>query len=226
MAPTLARDRASERVNFCAFFRETQRYNVRMTLARATDRIESARLVLRRIAPADLLFFTRIHSVAEIVRYIGHGRPRSPQETSEWLQATLAGYEELELGQLAVVRKADGALLGRCGMSDLVVEAHPAPLATPRAWFGRAQAPAGLAVIQERELGYTFDSAFWGHGYATEAAQCVFAYARDVLGVDRIISIIHGDNAPSLRVAQRCGLRRHGQLEVFGRTLGVHVWPI
>ena len=78
-----------------------------------------------------------------------------------------------------------------------------------RGWFGRAQAPAGLAVIQEQELGYTFDATFWGHGYATEAAQCVFAYARDVL-----------------RVAQRCSLRRDGQIDVLGRTLGVHVWPM
>lgn len=197
-----------------------------MTLARATDRIDSARLLLRRIAASDLLFFTRIHAVAEIVRYIGHGRPRSAEETEEWLQSTLKGYEELELGQLAVVRKADGALIGRCGMTDFVIETGVAPRATPRAWFGRALAPAGVAVVEERELGYTFDSAFWGHGYATEAAQCVFAYARDVLGLDRIISVIHPENAPSLRVAERCGVRRAGQVEVLGRTLGVHVWPV
>jgi RimJ/RimL family protein N-acetyltransferase len=225
MAQTVAPGHADDRGNFCASEGKCRVTMARMTLARATDRIESARLVLRRIAPADLLFFTRIHAVAEIVRYIGHGRPRSAQETEEWLQTTLTSYEELELGQLAVVRKADGALLGRCGMSDLVVEAQPAPLAVPRAWFGRAQAPAGVAVVQERELGYTFDSVFWGHGYATEAAQCVFAYARDVLGLERVISVINNDNAPSLRVAQRCGLRRAGQVELLGRTVGLHVWP-
>jgi RimJ/RimL family protein N-acetyltransferase len=197
-----------------------------MTLALATDRIESPRLLLRRIAPADLLFFTRIHAIPEVVRYTGHGRPRSAEETEGWLQATLTGYEELELGQLAVVRKADGVLLGRCGMSDLVIEANAAAGAIPRAWFGRAQAPAGLAVIQERELGYTFDSAQWGHGYATEAAQCVFAYARDSLGLKRVISVIDGDNVRSLRVAERCGLRREGAIDVLGRTLVVHVWPI
>ena len=197
-----------------------------MTLARATDRIESARLVLRRIAPGDLPFFTRIHSVADVVRYTGHGRPRSAEETQAWLDSTMASYEEHELGQLAVLRKADGALLGRCGLSDLVVEARPAGTAIPRAWFGRTQAPAGLAVIQELELGYTFDASCWGHGYATEAAQCVFAYARDVLKLPRLISVIDGDNVRSLRVAERCGLR-HGraQIDVLGRLLHVYVWP-
>ena len=45
-----------------------------MTLPRGTDRLESDRLVLRRIAPDDLPFFTRIHALAagEPVRLIGH----------------------------------------------------------------------------------------------------------------------------------------------------------
>jgi ribosomal-protein-alanine N-acetyltransferase len=198
-----------------------------MTLARATDRIESARLVLRRVAPGDLPFFTRIHSVADVVRYIGHGRPRSAEETQAWLESTIASYAEHELGQLAVLRKADGVLVGRCGLSDLVIESRPASNATPRAWFGRALAPAGLAVSQEHELGYTFDATFWGHGYATEAAQCVFAYARDVLKLSRVISVIDGNNARSQRVAERCGLRRTGgRIDNFGRLLDVYVWPL
>jgi RimJ/RimL family protein N-acetyltransferase len=198
-----------------------------MTLARASDRIESTRLVLRRITPSDLPFFTRIHAVPDVVRYTGHGRPRTAEETQAWLQSTLASYEELELGQLAVLRKADAALLGRCGLSDLVIESKPASNTMPRAWFGRAQAPAELAVFQERELGYTFDATCWGHGYATEAAQCVFAYARDELRLSRVISVIHGDNVRSLRVAERCGLRRHGgQINVLGRPLDIYVWPM
>jgi ribosomal-protein-alanine N-acetyltransferase len=197
-----------------------------MTLARTTDRLESSRRVLRRIAPADLPFFTRIHAIPDVVRYTGHGRPRSAEETKDWLQATLTSYEQLELGQLAVERKTDGVLLGRCGMSDLVIEANAAADTIPRAWFGRAQAPAELAVIQETELGYTFDTAHWGNGYATEAAQCVFAYARDTLRLQRVISVIHGDNVRSLKVAERSGLRREGEIDVLGRILAVHAWPI
>jgi len=197
-----------------------------MTLARATDSIESARLVLRRIAPGDLPFFTRIHSVADVVRYTGHGRPRSAEETQGWLQATIAGYDEIGLGQLAVLRKADGALLGRWRLSDFVIETNPAANAIARAWFGRTQAPAGLAVTQERELGYTFDAIYWGHGYATEAAQCVFEYARNVRKLGRVLSVIHGENVRSQRVAQRCGLRREGgPVDVLGRQLDVYVWP-
>ncbi len=94
-----------------------------MTLTRGTDRLESARLVLRRISPDDLEFFTRIHALPEVTQYLySGGRPRSPEESAAWLQSTLEGYQQLALGCLAVLRKEDGALIGRCGLTDLVVE--------------------------------------------------------------------------------------------------------
>ena len=62
-----------------------------MTVAHGPDRLESARLVLRRIAPDDLPFFTRIHALPEVAQYLyPGGRPRSPEESAAWLQATLA----------------------------------------------------------------------------------------------------------------------------------------
>src|SRR5712692_2244385 len=75
-----------------------------MTLAHGTDRLEAARLVLRRIAPDDLPFFTRIHALPEVAQYLGSGRPRPPEKSAAWLQATLTSYEQLALGQLAVLR--------------------------------------------------------------------------------------------------------------------------
>src|SRR4030095_3699725 len=129
-----------------------------MTLARGTDRLESARLVLRPIAPYDLPFFTRIHGLPEVAQHLyPGGRPRSPEETAAWLQYTLASYEQLALRYLAVLRKEDGALIGRCGLMDLVVESAPPEHESRRGWFGREEAPAGVALTFECELGYTFD---------------------------------------------------------------------
>src|SRR6266404_7651416 len=93
-----------------------------MTLAHGTDRLESARLVLRRIGPDDLPFFTRIHALPQVAEHLyPGGRPRSPDETAAWLWYTLASYEQLALGYLAVVRKEDGALIGRCVAERLPV---------------------------------------------------------------------------------------------------------
>jgi RimJ/RimL family protein N-acetyltransferase len=162
-----------------------------MTLAHGTDRLGSARLVLRRIAPDDLPFFTRIHALPEVAQHLyPGGRPRSPEETAAWLQYTLASYEQLALGYLAVLRKEDGALIGRCGLMDLVVESAAPGRGIRRGWFGREQAPAGVALTFECELGYTLDPAVWGQGFATEAARCVRDYARDVLRLPYAISAI------------------------------------
>ena len=198
-----------------------------MTLARGADRLESARLVLRRIARDDLPFFTRIHALPEVAQnlYPG-GRPRSPEETAEWLQYTLASYEQLALGYLAVVRKEDGALIGRCRLMDLVVEAAAPEHGIRRGWFGREQAPAGVALTFECELGYTFDPAAWGQGFAIEAARCVRDYARDVLRWSYAVSAILPQNVRSRRVAERCGARAAGQMEVVGLAWDRYVWPL
>ena len=198
-----------------------------MTLAHGTDRLESARLVLRRVAPDDLPFFTRIHALPEVAQHLyPGGRPRSPEETAAWLQYTLTSYEQLALGYLAVLRKEDGALIGRCGSMDMFVEPAAPEHGIRRGWFGREQAPAGVALTFECELGYTFDPAVWGQGFATEAARCVRDYARDVLQLSYAISAILPQNARSRRVAERSGARAAGQMEVVGLTRNRYVWPL
>ena len=198
-----------------------------MTLAHGTDRLESARLVLRRIVPGDLPFFTRLHALPEVAQHLyPGGRPRAPAESAEWLKYTLASYEQLALGYLAVVRKEDGALIGRCGIMDMVVEPALPEHGTRRGWFGREQAPAGAALTFECELGYTFDPAVWGHGFATEAACCVRDYARDVLGWSYAVSAILPQNARSRRVAERGGARPEGRMDVVGLTWDRYVWPM
>jgi RimJ/RimL family protein N-acetyltransferase len=198
-----------------------------MTLARGTDRLESARLVLRRMTQDDLPFFTRIHALPEVARYLyPGGRPRSPEETAAFLRYTLASYEQLALGYLAVLRKEDGALIGRCGIMDLVVEAATPEHGIRRGWFGREEAPAGVALTYECELGYTFDPAVWGQGFATEAAQRVRDYVRDVLRWPYAISAILPQNTQSRRVAERSAARADGQMHVVGATWDRYLWPL
>src|SRR5262249_25131758 len=58
-----------------------------MPLARGTERLESARLVLRRMAPDALPFYARIHALPAVAQHLyPGGRPRSPDETARWLR--------------------------------------------------------------------------------------------------------------------------------------------
>jgi RimJ/RimL family protein N-acetyltransferase len=141
------------------------------------------------------------------------------------LKYTLASYEQYALGYLAVVRKADGALIGRCGLMDMVFESAPPEHGIPRGWFGREEAPA-VALTYETELGYTLDPTAWGQGFATEAACCVRDYARDVLKLSYTVSAILPENARSRRVAERGGARPAGQMHVVGLAWDRWVWPL
>lgn len=195
-----------------------------MTLARGTDRIESPRLVLRRIEPGDFDFFIRLHADPEVAQYLAHGRPRSSQESLAWLQSVLRSYVDLGLGQLAVLRKSDGMLIGRCGLSDLVVEARASVASVPRGWFQRAEAPPGAEIVFEQELGYTFARSSWGQGYASEAARCVLDYARDGLKRSRVVAVIRQENIRSSRLAQRLGAQHEDVVEVQSRLHDRVVW--
>ena len=124
------------------------------------------------------------------------------------------------------MRTEDGALIGRCDLMDLVVESAAPEHVVRRGWFGREQAPAGVPLTFETELGYTFDPVVWGQGFATEAAGCVRDYARDVLRLSYAISAILPQNARSRRVAERSGARAAGQMEVVGLAWDRYVWAL
>ncbi len=197
-----------------------------MTLAPGTGAIQSDRLLLRRITPSDLDYFVDIHQDPDVARYIGAGHSRPREETEKWLDDILESYARANLGQLAVVRKADGAILGRCGLSDAAVELTPTDGAMRKGWFFSTQVPSGVAIELLPELGYTFGKDAWGQGYASEAAGCVYNYALAALDIPKIMSVIFTDNRASLSVARKYGVALIDQIEMAGRPFDRYHWPM
>jgi len=63
-----------------------------------------------------------------------------------------------------------------------------------------------------RSMGYVLDEAYWGHGYATEAARRVLEYAFSQTGL-QLVSICHYPfNDRSRRVIEKCGFHYDGTL--------------
>lgn len=69
------------------------------------------------------------------------------------------------------------------------------------------------------ELGWTLGRAFWGKGYATEAARRCLEYGFNEMGRERIISLIDPLNVGSIRVAERLGQTVEGEWEFMGHKL-------
>ncbi len=62
------------------------------------------------------------------------------------------------------------------------------------------------------ELGYVFDPAMGGRGYATEAASVMLRLGFEGLGLHRIVARIDERNEPSVRLARRLGMRQEARL--------------
>lgn len=73
--------------------------------------------------------------------------------------------------------------------------------------------PAGICGLVKRDslpgvdIGYAFLPPFRSKGYAYESASGVTAYARNVLGLRRLYAIVNPDNAGSIRVLEKLGMR-------------------
>jgi [ribosomal protein S5]-alanine N-acetyltransferase len=195
-----------------------------MTLKTGTNAIESDRLLLRRIDASDLAFLTRIHADPDVARYLGDGEPRPSSSTQRWFDDIQNSYANAQLGQLMVIRKDDGERLGRCGLSDAVIE-RAEPIGQRRkGWFFSAHAPDDVDVEHLPELGYTFDRQAWGHGYASEAASCVYEYAKAERAFSKIMSVIHTDNKASRAVALKFGVSYVDEIELMGRPFDRYHW--
>jgi RimJ/RimL family protein N-acetyltransferase len=196
-----------------------------MTLLAPTDQLETERLILRRMDAGDLHFFIAIHGDPDVARYTS-GKPRPSAETEAWFQDVQDSYAKAGLGPLTVIRKADGVLLGRCGLSDAALDRVAPPGGLRRAWLFSAHAPADADIECIPELGYTFGAEHWGKGYASEAARAVHTYARTHRAFADIMSVIHPDNSGSAVVAAKFGVRFVDEVDVGGHPFKRYHWPL
>ena len=160
-------------------------------------RLETERLVLRWLREDDFEQFCEISSDAEVMRFLGDGRPMTHLEA--WRQmATFMGHWYFRgYGIWAVEEKQTGRVVGRIGFMN------------PAGWPGF-------------ELGWTLGRESWGKGYATEGARRALEYAFTEMGRDHVISCIAPENVASVRVAERLGEKAEGRTELLGRDVIIY----
>jgi RimJ/RimL family protein N-acetyltransferase len=70
------------------------------------------------------------------------------------------------------------------------------------------------------ELGWNTYSAFWGQGFANEAAAAALNYALEIRREPKVRALIASANESSLRVAKRLGLTYEAETEMYGKAIG------
>jgi RimJ/RimL family protein N-acetyltransferase len=156
-------------------------------------RLETERLLLRMFTKDDLDAYASICADAEVMRFVGEGRPLSRTDAWRHLAIFLGTWQLRGYGTLAVQDKASGLMIGRVGYIH------------PEDWPGI-------------ELSWTLARQFWGRGLATEAARSCLQHGFSKFGFTHVISLIHPENRRSISVAERLGERQEGSTEIFGKT--------
>ena len=149
-------------------------------------KLETGRLLLRRLRESDLVPFLDYRNDPEVSRY------------QDWEGCTEAeargmilamGWEEPftpgEWFQFAVELKETGELVGDLGFR-----------------VGEDG--------KQGEVGYTLAREHWGGGYASEAVSRLLDHAFGDLGLHRVYALTDRENAPSVAVLERLGMRREG----------------
>jgi RimJ/RimL family protein N-acetyltransferase len=155
--------------------------------------LTTERLVLRLPRLEDAEPLLALYTDPEAMRFIGGVHPEAAADPTYVVRQWLQRWEANGLGHFVVVRREDGAVLGRTG---LVVW-------DTRDWRIKNASEAGEHA--QPELGWAFVRAHWGHGYATEAARAVRRWVREEVELERLISVIAPDNLRSRRVAEKLG---------------------
>jgi RimJ/RimL family protein N-acetyltransferase len=83
--------------------------------------------------------------------------------------------------------------------------------------------PPGPNVDDDLEIGWTLVEAFRGHGLATEAARAMVAHVQDTRNPQRVIAHVDHDNPPSIRVAEKLGMRYEREVSFYDVMLRRYV---
>jgi RimJ/RimL family protein N-acetyltransferase len=144
--------------------------------------LETPRLILRSFREEDIGRLAELMANPDFMRFsLG---PYTREQTQTVLQKFLSWNQAGLPSQFAVIFRGNNKLIGYCGFLH---------------WH--------LGGRDEIEIGYRLHPKYWNRGLATEAARAVRDHGFADLKLTHVISLIHPDNLPSRRVAEKNGMK-------------------
>ncbi|VEP15725.1 putative acetyltransferase [Hyella patelloides LEGE 07179] len=159
---------------------------------------ETSRLILRHFTPNDVDALIPILGEPEVMRYSIDG-VKTRFQITHFLDRVLDYYWQYNFSLYAVIEKDTKQLIGFCGLLPWKFEAKI-----------------------EIEIAYRLATAYWGKGFATEAATAVRDHAWQKLGIKNLFCIIAPENRRSIRVAQKLGMIYQKDAVVYGLKVKIY----
>jgi len=145
--------------------------------------IKSPRLLLRQLTLRDDEFILQLLNEEAFVRFIGDKGVRTLHDAREYIaRGPIESYRRHGFGLYLTCLRDGATPIGICGLVK-------------------------RETLEDVDLGFAQLARYCSQGYASEAAAAVLAHGRDVLALPRIVAITAPDNAASIAVLERIGLR-------------------
>ena len=145
--------------------------------------LETERLLLRHLSRDDAAFMLELMNEPAYIRFIGDRKIRTLEGARVSItNGPIASYARNGFGLYLVELKETEEPVGICGLIK-------------------------RDTLENVDIGYAFLPRFWLKGYAIESAMAVKEYARDVLGLKRIVGITDPENIGSIRVLEKIGMK-------------------
>lgn len=152
--------------------------------------LETERLRLRLFTHDDLPVMFTLNSDPDVTKYADTPAKDMQEVRKRLEQGPLADYEKYGYGRFAVELKETGELIGFCGIKY-------------------------LPEIDLNEVGYRYLKEYWGRGIGTEAARVCVDFARDDLGLEKLVALIIPENIGSIRVAEKLGMTKGPLIHIY-----------
>jgi ribosomal-protein-alanine N-acetyltransferase len=156
--------------------------------------LAGARLRLAPLRPAWARELHRLMTHPKVRRFLWDNRIIARAETEEIIAESRRSFHKNGYGIWGIFPREDGPMLGFAGLWHFFGETEP-------------------------QLLFALHPAYWGRGFAVEAARVVMDYAYDTLDFKKIRASCDVPNSASTRVLERLGMERVHTAYVSGKAL-------
>jgi len=156
--------------------------------------LDTERLSLRWLSAEDAAFILGLLNEPSWLRFIGDKNVHSLDDARAYIaKGPVDMYRRLGFGLYLVELRKDATPIGLCGLIK-------------------------RDSLEDVDLGFSLLPAFWGQGYAREAAEAVIEHGRNAFGLGRLVAITNPDNWSSIRLLERLGFAQEGTFRLPGET--------
>ena len=165
--------------------------------------VATNRLILRHLNTQDAAFIFGLVNQPSWLRHIGDKGVETIPDAEAYIQnGPVKMYHRLGIGLYLVELRADKNPIGICGLIK-------------------------RDTLDDVDIGFAFLPEYWGKGYAFESATAVMQYAKQKLGLSRVVAITTPDNQPSIKLLEKLEFHYERMIESAddGKELSLFAYP-